>query len=528
MPRYIDAATLKTWLDDGRELALLDIREHGQFGESHLFHAAPLPFSRLELDAPRLVPRRTARVVVHDDGASEGVANAAAEALGAIGYTDVYVLQGGTAAWHAAGYGLFAGVNVPSKAFGELIEQRLHTPRLDAQALHRKQREGERLVVLDGRPLSEFAKMSIPGAVCCPNGELAYRLRDLVPDDATPIVINCAGRTRSIIGAQTLINLGVRNPIYALENGTQGWFLADLPLEHGASRRYPDKQENLAPAQTIAAAQELARRHGADVVDAATVKQWAADSERSLFLCDVRTSEEFASATLAGAQHTPGGQLIQATDQYIGVRGARLVLLDSDGVRAPVVASWLRQLGHEAFVLRDGVRSGLPLANQRVARCRANGAPLPEIDAGSVASQLASQQVAVIDLRPSMAYRREHLPGSRWSIRPRLAGDLAGEKRPIVLVADRDDIADIAALSLPPWQRNNTRRLAGGIEAWRDAGMPLVATPSEPADADCIDYLFFVHDRHDGNKEAARQYLSWETNLLAQMDEQELGTYRLP
>ncbi|WP_459655385.1 rhodanese-like domain-containing protein, partial [Achromobacter xylosoxidans] len=66
------------------------------------------------------------------------------------------------------------------------------------------------------------------------------RAHGLAPDPKTTIVVNCAGRTRSIIGAQTLINLGVPNPVYALENGTQGWYLADFELDHGASRRYED------------------------------------------------------------------------------------------------------------------------------------------------------------------------------------------------------------------------------------------------------------------------------------------------
>ena len=77
--------------------------------------------------------------------------------------------------------------------------------------------------------------MTIPGSICCPNGELGYRVHDLVPDESTPIVVNCAGRTRSIIGAQTLINLGLKNPIYALENGTQGWYLEDFQRGGGLS-----------------------------------------------------------------------------------------------------------------------------------------------------------------------------------------------------------------------------------------------------------------------------------------------------
>ncbi len=519
MTEYVTASTLKSWLHDGREIALLDVREHGQYGEAHLFYGTPLPFSRLEVDLPRLVPRKNVRAVVYDGGddASGGVAQRAAARMESLGYAQVAVLEGGTRAWVAAGYKLFAGVNLPSKTFGELVEHVYGTPRMTAQQLAAKQAAGEPLIVLDGRPVTEFHKMNIPGAMCCPNGELAYRLPSLVTDESTPIVINCAGRTRSIMGAQTLINLGIPNPVYALENGTQGWYLADFSLEHGGSRHYgPDTGGKALLAQ----AQQLAQRFEVPSVDAATVQIWAADAERSLFLCDVRTPEEFKAGSLAGAQHTPGGQLMQAGDQYVGVRGARLVLFDSDGVRAPVVASWLRQMGHDASVLQDGLHSGLALS----APAAAQAPELPLVDAQELQRRMQQGDVAVVDLRPSMEYRSAHVPGAQWAIRPHLARDLAGETRQVVLIADEPALAQWAGLELP----RTPLLLQGGMAAWKQAGLPVESTADQPVDAQCIDYLFFVHDRHDGNKEAARQYLAWETGLLPQLDALERSAFKLP
>jgi len=343
-----------------------------------------------------------------------------------------------------------------------------------------------------------------------------------VPDTTTPIVINCAGRTRSIIGAQTLINLGLPNPVYALENGTQGWYLNDHKLEHGGTQRYADDSGNtdLRPA-----AKALAARFDVPTVSAQTVRQWADDASRSLFLCDVRTPEEFAAGSLPGAQHTPGGQLMQAGDQYFGVRGARLVLFDSDGVRAPTVASWLRQMGHDASVLEGGLASGLALTPAEAPAAPALGA----IDAKALAARIERNDVAVIDLRGSMQFRAGHIAQARWSIRPRLAADLKGETRQIVLVADEAALAAWAAASeLAGISPAPLLLLSGGMAAWSAAGLPVEATPALPADADCIDYLFFVHDRHDGNKEAARRYLTWETGLVAQLDAQERAAFRLP
>src|SRR5690606_9007519 len=150
----IDARTLKGWLHDGGEIALFDVREHGQYGESHLFYGIPLPYSRLELDAPRLAPRRQVRVVVYDDGG--GVAHKAARRLSAMGYGSIHVLEGGTPAWKEAGYQLFAGVNVPSKTFGELAEHAYATPHVTATELKAMLDAGEDVVVLDGRPFSEY------------------------------------------------------------------------------------------------------------------------------------------------------------------------------------------------------------------------------------------------------------------------------------------------------------------------------------------------------------------------------------
>lgn len=517
--KRISPSVLKDWLHDSGEIALLDVREHGQFGESHLFYAASLPFSRLELDLARLVPRRSTRCVVYDGGGPENldVAQRAAARLQVLGWCNVSVLEGGTLGWQQAGHALFAGVNLPSKTFGELAEHVYRTPRISADELAQRLARGERIVVIDGRPVSEFRKMNIPSALCCPNGELPYRVKSIVPDDSTPIVVNCAGRTRSIIGAQTLINLGLRNPVYALENGTQGWYLGDHPLEHGGTRAYAADSGTTALREN---AQQLAARFGAAVVDTAATCLMAAEDDRTLYLCDVRTPEEFAQGSLPGAQHTPGGQLVQAFDQYVGTRGARLVLFDTDGVRAPTVASWLRQLGHEAYVLQEGLTSGIDM--------QAAVAPqAPLLDRMSAADALR-QDVAFIDLRGSMAFRNAHIAGATWSIRPRLQQDVRALRRPVVIVADDAAAAGWAVATEWPVGVERPRLLEGDIAAWREAGLPVVASASVPPDADCIDFLFFVHDRHDGNKDAARRYLAWETGLVAQLDAQEKAAFRLP
>lgn len=515
--QYIDAKTLKLWLHSDEELAVLDVREHGQYGESHLFLASSLPFSRLEYEITRLVPRKNVKIVLYDED-GQSVCLQAAKALKLLGYSNLFVLNGGTQAWSAAGYTLFAGVNLPSKTFGELIEHHFHTPRITAAELMNKIQSSEDVIILDGRPQSEFKKMSIPGAQCCPNGELSYRIQGIVNNPKTTIVVNCAGRTRSIIGAQTLINLGISNPVFALENGTQGWYLQDFPLNHGQSHPYPQARVDDQWLDNVSA---LASRFQIPIISDAQFHEWATEIDRSLYLCDVRTAEEFKQKALPGAQHTPGGQLIQATDQFIGVRNARIVLYDSDGTRAITVASWLKQMGHDVAVLQDGIQSTVSLP-EIIALKLADKQWLTD---HQLESTLEQGDIVVLDLRPSMQYRKGHIANAIWTIRPQLLQSIANQHGPIVCIVEDLAVAQGAIAQLATIGRTTQIYLCKNNVL--PASLKMVSTPTVPADSECIDYLFFVHDRHDGNKEAARRYLEWETGLVAQLDEQERNLFSI-
>jgi rhodanese-related sulfurtransferase len=525
VPLTIDAPTLKGWLSDGSEIALIDVREAGQFGQGHLFFAVPLPYSRFELGLNALVPNRGVRMVLCDGGDQDAVALRAAKRAEALGYRRVHVLTGGTGAWRHAGYTLYEGVNVPSKTFGELVEHERHTPRITARQLEAMRRAGENFVIVDGRPFAEYHKMNIPGGICCPNGELVLRIGDIVPDGNTKIVVNCAGRTRSIIGAQTLIDFGVPNPVVALENGTQGWTLAGLRLEHGAARRHGDGIGGnwAALAQR---ARALGESRGVVWIGAEEAHTWTAgDAGRTTYLIDVRTAEEFAASPVPGFVHAAGGQLVQATDQWIGVKGARIVLIDGEGVRAPVIGSWLRQLGHEACVLTGGVAAALAEPWPVIAN---TSAPPPKtISARELVHALQRDGAVLIDLRPAMSYRAGHIAQARWSIRPRIAAAVEHIGKTIVLVADVPDVAALAALDLAEAGCRDIRLLAEGPQSWRDAGLSVIATPEDPPEADCIDFLFFTHGRHAGNADDARRYLAWETGLIGQLDAQERGTFHI-
>ncbi|NYT63641.1 sulfurtransferase [Alcaligenaceae bacterium] len=520
MTSTVTAATLKQWLVDGKELALLDVNEHGEYGEAHLFFAVPAPYSELETSVRWLVPRRDTRIVIYDSNAHpDGVAHKAARRLRAQAYTWVHILEGGLQAWLAAGYRSFAGVNVPSKAFGELVEHRYQTPRINASELAKMQAAQADLLVLDGRPVPEYRKMNIPGASCCPNGELALRASSMAAHPETLIVINCAGRTRSIIGAQTLIDSGITNPVKALENGTQGWYLADLPLEHGSTRYYPDAVSSSdLPAKQQAAAL-FAEQNGVACLSYQEIQQQSGGSEHTVYWCDIRTEQEFATGTLPGARHAPGGQLIQATDQYLGTRNACIVVFDTECVRAIYIAVWLKRMGWKVTVLNDAARYFQPDAALADLGAQSN---LAQINARQLREKMAQGAVA-IDLRPSASYRKKHIAGSQWSIRPRLADMPLAAETPVVLIVEKSETAKSASLDLFELGVKQISCLVWDDADIAQADLPCLATPNDPPNELCVDYLFFVHDRHDGNKAAARQYLAWETALLGQLDEGELA-----
>ncbi|KAA8996456.1 sulfurtransferase [Affinibrenneria salicis] len=522
MTLWIDAATLKAWQHDGEPLALLDVREAGQFGAGHLLLAAPVAYSRLELRAWSLLPTVDLRVVLYADG--DALAERAVRRLRDIGFTRVAALRGGVDAWQAAGYRLFAGVNVPSKAFGEWVEQQSATPHISAQDLHAWQRQGLPFTLLDGRTLQEHQRMSIPGSVGCPNGELTLRWRSLVDDQTTPVVIHCAGRTRSIIGAQTLRDLGLPNPVYALENGTQGWFLADLPLEHGNNRRF---DIDVSASHRQSARQDgarLAQRFAIPVLSAAQAQNWLRDPTPPVYLFDIRTAEEFAAGSVAGAVHAPGGQLLQETDRWVAARPARIILLDNADGRAAVIASWLQRMGFQAATLAQPVEelrvlSGWPRKETFAL------APLPVVTPEQLNAQRHDPALRIVDIRPSADFNVATLPGARWSSRPlaqRLLDDLPSAVNRLVLLASHPDDAALWRAELSP-RAPTLSVLSGGIDAWQAAGLPVLAPATPVPDAQRIDFLFFTHDRHQGNKEAARQYLAWEQALLEQLDEKELA-----
>ncbi|MXQ14353.1 rhodanese-like domain-containing protein [Microvirga makkahensis] len=526
MSTRLHPADAKRLVHGPGEIAILDVREHGQYGEGHPLLATSAPYSRLEAVVPVLVPNRFVQLLLLDDG--DGVAERAAARLEELGYIHVSTVEGGAPAWAAAGFALYKGVNVPSKTLGELVEMVWHPKMIDARTLRAWQEEGRPHVLFDTRPPSEYRKMTVPGARSGPNGELLHRMSSAVADRDAPIVLTCAGRTRGLVGAIGLRAAGVPNPVYALENGTQGWALAGFDLARGCNPDPLPDLETEGAAESRARADRIRESTAIPFIDSKTFEDLARDTSRTLSLLDVRSAEEYAQGHLPGALHAPCVQIVQATDEWVGVRRSRLVLTDDTGLRAVLAAFWLRQLGYEVYVLRRDDAVDLDESWLRMRPLPHPGArgALRSVSPEQAAASVEEGRAVLIDLRPSVAYRQSHPEGALWSIRPRLEQAVLPRKA-VLLIATDAMTAQLAAVDLAAIGMADVGIVEGGIEGWRDAGLPLVASPEQPPDEEAIDFLFFVHDRHDGNLEAARRYLEWETGLVRQLDSDERAEFKL-
>jgi rhodanese-related sulfurtransferase len=524
------------------EIALLDVRQESRFATGHPLFAASFPLGHLEAQAAERLPRRTVPVVVYGDGADDALA--AARRLRELGYTDVSLLAGGLAGWTAGGGELFEDVNAPSKAFGELVAETAGTPSLAAGEVAAMLAAGAgsgaagagagagvaSVVVVDARRFDEYATMSIPTATSVPGGELALRVRALAPDPATTVVVNCAGRTRSIIGTQSLINAGLPNRIVALRNGTIGWTLAGRELDHGQGRRAPDVAPETARAAE-AAAWAVAHRAGVRRI-AGDEPLEPADGQRTVYRFDVRAPEEYDGGHRPGFGSAPGGQLVQETDWYAPVRGALIILDDDGGGRAAMTASWLAQMDWDVAIAGAGraatarIPAPGPEPGQGPGPTPAGPGRPPAPDGGlagpaAVADWLLAGQAAVVDVDTSRRFLAGHIPGAAWALRadlprPGLLDRLGRPDRLIVTSADGYlaawAAADLSARAAPA----RVLALAGGTEGWARSGRPLESGRGELL-SPALDVYRRPYEGTGIDPAVMQAYLDWEYGLVGQL-----------
>ncbi len=492
-----------------REIAILDVREEGPYAKDHPLFADCLPLSRLEMEVLDRIPRKDTKIVLYDNG--EALVAKARQRLIALGYDHVLELRGGLSGWREAGLELFQDVNSASKAFGELVESSRHTPSLPAPEAKALIENNPDVVVLDARRFEEYHTMSIPKGVSVPGAELVLRARAQAPDPATTIIVNCAGRTRSIIGAQSLINAGLPNRVFALRNGTIGWMLAGQTLERGKAERFSEPAAE-GEAEARRAARAVAYRAGVRHIDLQTLDLMARDASRTLYRFDVRTPEEYAAGHIPGFRSAPGGQLVQETDVFAPVRGARIVLADNRGARADMTASWLAQMGWDVCVLEGGFDGEL-----ETGPWQAQWPPPPSVILITAAELATKTDAVVIDLAASPDHKRGHIPGAWFAIRAQLPHALPRLPQGDLVLTSLDGV--LARFAAPELARLSGRKvmvLEGGTAAWMTSGRALESGLTHAATPD-DDIYRRPYEGVDNAKEAMQAYLDWEFGLVDQL-----------
>lgn len=533
MPQPITPARLNELLngDAGVPFALIDVREPGEYNASHIPGSSLIPRRMLEFDLPAAVPHTASLIVLCDDDGrrvSRAVATAAA-----MGYSNIAWLEGGVNRWMSLDHPTEWGVNVPSKDFGEKMEVVHNVPEIDAIELRARMERGDKMVILDTRTPEEYRRFCIPGGRSMPGGELALRITDVTADlDAdTAVVVNCAGRTRSIIGTRILQRMGLDREIVGLKNGTSGWVLAGYELEAGADRDALPAVSDAGRAAAEAYADRCAAEDGVRFLDIAGLDQLAARSRsESVYFIDVRTAEEYAAGHIAGFRWFPGGQCVQRSDDVAVVKNAPIVFCCDGKARATLVASWYRQLGYgEVYALDGGVnawtRAGRQPESGTNVGARFDGsvggagepgllaAARDSVPAVGVPQLSDNPPDAVIFVDTSQDFARGHIPGARWVPRGWLEwqiADYAADTNARIVVTCNDGRQSLlAAATLRELGYANAAALDGGMAAWRAAGQQIeegltgvMRTPS--------DIVFSGPDRTYADMQ---NYLRWETDL---------------
>ncbi|MFO1311997.1 MAG: rhodanese-like domain-containing protein [Burkholderiales bacterium] len=514
LPRDVEALRA-----GGAEWALIDVREAAEADAGHVPGSTFLPRRMLELRIAEFVSDPRTTIVLVDEGGRR--APLAAATLARLGYSDVRVLEGGAPAWQAAGLALDTGSNVPSKLFGERVFEEKGVPQLPVEALERWSREGRPCRVIDIRTPDEFKIGRIPGAYGGFGVDVGLSAADLAALNV-PVVVHCAGRTRSIIACQTLRELGVPE-VHALRNGTMGWTLAGFEIEREPVDRMlvPSAASREAVARK---AEGLGSHEGVTRVAAPTLEDWVQRRERkemNLHVFDVRQVAEYAEGHVPGARALPGGLAVQRTDEFVAVRAAPVVLVDDGEARAWITGMWLRRMGFARVHVLAGGLDAWRASGRPVEKGRPRSAPLGLDAARALANPLAPQAMQrwiashpgarILDVDTSRNYERGHVPGAAWLpygwLEERIGALAPGTSTPIAVTCHNGLHAMYAAAALNALGYASVSALDGGVAAWTKAGLPVETgiDVAEPGD--------IVDPPYQKDKKAMATYLAWEQKL---------------
>ena len=326
--------------------------------------------------------------------------------------------------------------------------------------------------------------MSIPTGISVPGGELAYRIGDIAPDPKTLVVVNCAGRTRSIMGAESLRRAGIPNKVVALRNGTMGWELAGLRCERGRTERFAPGTPKTA-ALALQRAQASPSSPACGVIGADRPRR-ASRTTRPHALCAGRARPGGIPRRPPPGQRQRAGRAAGAGDRPLGRRARRAHRAGGRHRRARPHGRRLAAPDGPSRRVRGRGRPGRDPHHRHATPAGAGlAATAPTIDVpGLVALLDSGDGTVVIDLARSIDFRDGHIPGALWGVRTRLdalAPQLAAARH-VVLTSPDGVLARLAVAEVQGAdQAPRCAVLDGGTDAWRAFGRPLVQGPHHAA-----------------------------------------------
>lgn len=502
--------------------AVIDVRERGEFNDGQIPNATSLPRSQIEFRLAGLVPNANIPIIVYDEGRER--ATLAAKTLIELGYEQTSVLDGGLTAWQEDGGPTASGLNVPSKTFGEKVHSETHVPEITPEELDGLRRTATDLMILDVRTPEEYGRFCIPGGLNVPGGDLILWAEELKRYPDRSVVVNCAGRTRSIIGTAALRRLGV-NHVRALKNGTMGWVLAGFALESKPAKESPAVPDESRD-QARAAALRLAEEEQIPLISPQELSNISlAGADTVVYFLDVRSENEYEAGHIPGSLSLPGGQAVQRVDDFVAVRNGRIVFISNQSSRAMMAAYWYKRMGYQDVrVLRGGLEAWRANSGSVISGWDGND-PLGLGQAREIARMITAEEAEglvqsectmILDVGSSRDYEAAHIPGAKWISRGwleiKLSADLADKGACILLSCRNGRHSILAAYALEQLGYRNAFVLSGGINAWSSAGFPtetgLAVCLSEPNDV-------VLSPSVRGNKEDMRRYLDWEMKLAA-------------
>ena len=495
MSRAIPVDALAAALAGEAPPVVLDVRDLIESERGRLPGAAVLPRRRIEFRIDALVRDRATPLVTVDggddvgDGQRDPRAALAAGTLEALGYRDISALDGGVAGWRTAGLPLVAGAQMSAQAFGRRVGDAERVPSVDVDTLRRWQAEGRRVALCDVRTPAEHAEGCIPGSVSLPGFEVVSHAVDIAAE-ADAIVLCSSARTRSMIVARTLIDLGLGD-VAALDGGTLAWRLAGHALETGSHRRRVPPSRGARQFAQLGAAR-LALHVGVGAIEAPELAALLYATSGNFNVFDLRNLGRHVAAHVPRSVSVGGDALVVRSEELVAVRDAPTVLIDDDPVRARLTGAWLRRLGLPRVLELAGGFAAWPQAGRPASTVP--DLPLGWREASVVAPGLGVEDagrwlaayapVHVLHVDTGASYRRGHLPGAVWLPRGWLETRIDALARaladPVLLTCTDGAQAAFAAATLRQRGHAHVAWLQGGTRLWAAAGRALETSALPP------------------------------------------------